>query len=224
MFTNVLLTAHLPALRIAHTEMPRLGGCGVGSVVALESGADDWDGSAILLGLGDLSPIVWETRVYRHRLQWCTSCSRGVALAVDAYNQAVTVAKVRHARRVWIRRFLPSMPPCHVQVKSRSSAQLLNSLQSETPMQLPLTSPGLTSMSTTDRRKGVAQLTVHIPDAAARTPPPTSRSRWSTLEFRLYALAFAVVVPLMVWVPISLSSGQSLSSSLRREPSFTLVS
>ncbi|KAJ9110167.1 hypothetical protein QFC20_003019 [Naganishia adeliensis] len=61
-------------------------------------------------------------------------------------------------------------------------------------------------MSTTDRRKGVAQLTVHIPDAAARTPPPTSRSRWSTLEFRLYALAFAVVVPLMVWVPISLSS------------------
>lgn len=70
-------------------------------------------------------------------------------------------------------------------------------------------------MSTPDRRKGVAQLTVHIPEAAARTPPPASRSRWSTLEFRLYALVFAVVVPLMVWVPISLSSGEYLPALLQ---------
>jgi hypothetical protein len=72
MFANVPLTAHLPALRIAHTEMPRLGRRGVGSLVALEPGADDWDGSPVLFGLG---PVVRE-RVYRHRLEWRMSCSR----------------------------------------------------------------------------------------------------------------------------------------------------
>jgi hypothetical protein len=90
-------------------------------------------------------------------------------------------------------------------------------------MQLPLTLPGLTSMSPTDRRKGVAQLTVHIPDAAARTPSTTSRSRWSTLEFRLYALAFAIVVPLMVWIPVKLSSGQSMSWSSYRIVVYALL-
>lgn len=79
-------------------------------------------------------------------------------------------------------------------------------------------------MSTPDRRKGVAQLTVHIPEAAARTQPATSRSRWSTLEFRLYALVFALVVPLMVWVPISLSDRESLPFVVAARIVLTLVS
>lgn len=79
-------------------------------------------------------------------------------------------------------------------------------------------------MSAPDRRKGVAQLIVHIPEAAARTPLATSRSRWSTLEFRLYALVFAVVVPLMVWVPISLSDGKSLPFVVASRIVLTLIS
>ena len=57
---------------------------------------------------------------------------------------------------------------------------------------------------------GITQLTVDIP--SSYKPPPdnvTSRypSRWRTPEFYLYAVVFAVVVPIMFWLPMSLSSG-----------------
>ncbi|KAJ9109716.1 hypothetical protein QFC19_001946 [Naganishia cerealis] len=72
----------------------------------------------------------------------------------------------------------------------------------------------------TDRRRGVTQFTVHIPDANTNASTLTtsaelygkstrSASRWSSLEFKIYGLIFAVVVPLMVWVPIRLSQGKS---------------
>jgi hypothetical protein len=67
----------------------------------------------------------------------------------------------------------------------------------------------------TDRRKGVTQFTVHIPEAEIRrgTPaPPTTKPRWSTLEFRLYAVAFAIVVPLMVWVPLKLGDSKQTAN------------
>ena len=35
-----------------------------------------------------------------------------------------------------------------------------------------------------------------------------SKSRWNTWEFYLYGLVFATVVPVMCWVPISLSQGE----------------
>lgn len=82
-------------------------------------------------------------------------------------------------------------------------------------MDLPLTAPGndpaMHNARLTDRRKGVTQFTVHIPDADLRRgspSPPTTRARWSTLEFRIYAVVFAIVVPLMVWVPYKLSDSE----------------
>ncbi|KAF8193374.1 glycerol transporter [Pholiota molesta] len=62
------------------------------------------------------------------------------------------------------------------------------------------------------RARGIARLTVHIPSAFrantakavsgdSKTPP-----RWNTLEFRLYYVVAAVVIPLMAWIPISLSN------------------
>lgn len=89
-------------------------------------------------------------------------------------------------------------------------------------MDLPLTTTGIDPVMhdgrLTDRRKGVTQFTVHIPDADARrgTPlPPTTKARWSTLEFRVYALIFVIVVPLMVWVPYKLSDSEQRSWTTR---------
>ncbi|KAK4688045.1 membrane-bound O-acyltransferase GUP1 2, partial [Tremellales sp. Uapishka_1] len=53
----------------------------------------------------------------------------------------------------------------------------------------------------------VTRFTVDIPGSATRNiendePPPP---RWDTWEFRFYAVAFVVVVPLMVWWPMNLS-------------------
>jgi hypothetical protein len=53
--------------------------------------------------------------------------------------------------------------------------------------------------------------------AGSTTQRRASPSRWNTLEFYLYALVFAVAVPWMCWVPISLSLGKTVMqvSSLR---------
>jgi len=51
----------------------------------------------------------------------------------------------------------------------------------------------------------IVKLTVDVPSShqpqAADTTP-----RWKTPEFLFYYLVFAVVVPVMVWIPIALSS------------------
>lgn len=70
-----------------------------------------------------------------------------------------------------------------------------------------------------DRRKGITKLTVNIPStsssAVGRGNSSTSRelkthpSRWKTPEFMFYGVAFLVVVPLMVWIPIQLSQSTS---------------
>lgn len=58
-----------------------------------------------------------------------------------------------------------------------------------------------------DARSGITRLTIDIPDSQRSTAKPSSQgSRWSTTEFRFYALCFALVVPCLVWVPIGLSS------------------
>ncbi|KAI0729251.1 MBOAT-domain-containing protein [Fomitopsis betulina] len=59
-----------------------------------------------------------------------------------------------------------------------------------------------------DKRTGIVKLTIdipssHRPQVAARPHPPP---RWRTPEFVFYGLMFCIVVPIMVWVPISLSS------------------
>ncbi|KAF9475454.1 MBOAT-domain-containing protein [Pholiota conissans] len=58
--------------------------------------------------------------------------------------------------------------------------------------------------------QGIARLTVHIPsafraNAAGRTGLGTT-PRWSTLEFKVYYVVALVALPLMAWIPISLSS------------------
>ncbi|KAI0636277.1 MBOAT-domain-containing protein [Trametes polyzona] len=61
--------------------------------------------------------------------------------------------------------------------------------------------------------KGLARLTVTIPSSynpqvkAAQHPLP----RWRTPEFMVYYVVFAVVVPVMVWIPYQLSSPSHLN-------------
>jgi hypothetical protein len=93
-------------------------------------------------------------------------------------------------------------------------------------LELPLITPGRlrsndpatmsVPKSPVDRRSGPTKFTVNIPESYP--PPATAQqtytlkpkaSRWSTLEFRIYAVIFAIVVPLMVWVPIRLSNCKS---------------
>ena len=56
--------------------------------------------------------------------------------------------------------------------------------------------------------KGIARLTVHIPSAFRQKMPynvGVSPSRWSTAEFKFYYVVALFVIPLMVWIPMSLS-------------------
>lgn len=58
-------------------------------------------------------------------------------------------------------------------------------------------------------RRGIIALTVDIPSSHPRQSQPAERppARWRTPEFLFYALVFIVIVPVMVWIPITLSSG-----------------
>ncbi|KAF9231522.1 MBOAT, membrane-bound O-acyltransferase family-domain-containing protein [Melanogaster broomeanus] len=67
-----------------------------------------------------------------------------------------------------------------------------------------------------ESRRGITALTVHIPDSTkarqinGTRPPP----RWKTPEFFFYYLTVAVVIPFMVWVPITLSSSTHVNYPL----------
>lgn len=53
----------------------------------------------------------------------------------------------------------------------------------------------------------ITDLTINIPGSTRRAgaddPPP---ARWRTPEFMFYGLVFAIVVPMLIWWPIKLSS------------------
>ncbi|KAF9525815.1 MBOAT, membrane-bound O-acyltransferase family-domain-containing protein [Crepidotus variabilis] len=70
-------------------------------------------------------------------------------------------------------------------------------------------SPATRSSEQSSGRKaeGVARLTVHIPSAFKENDNKKEipKARWNTLEFRFYYLVALISVPLMVWVPVSLS-------------------
>ncbi|KDQ59021.1 hypothetical protein JAAARDRAFT_33744 [Jaapia argillacea MUCL 33604] len=55
---------------------------------------------------------------------------------------------------------------------------------------------------------GIISMTIEIPSSsrAARSPETRPPARWKTPEFAFYELAFLIVVPIMIWIPISLSS------------------
>ncbi|KAF8213891.1 MBOAT, membrane-bound O-acyltransferase family-domain-containing protein [Mycena galopus ATCC 62051] len=49
-------------------------------------------------------------------------------------------------------------------------------------------------------------LTVHIPERVRALPQEPAPSRWKTLEFRIYAVFIFVIVLIMGWIPMILSS------------------
>jgi hypothetical protein len=72
----------------------------------------------------------------------------------------------------------------------------------------PLTAFEFESELRPRNRKGITVLTVDIPSSNRIPTPDEGRppSRWKTLEFALYYAVFLTVIPIMVWVPVDLSS------------------
>lgn len=62
----------------------------------------------------------------------------------------------------------------------------------------------LSGQSTT--QNGSAPTTAGTSTASTKPPRGAKRGRWHTLEFKFYYLVFAIAVPLMVWVPVRLST------------------
>ncbi|KAK1230552.1 glycerol transporter [Marasmius sp. AFHP31] len=85
---------------------------------------------------------------------------------------------------------------------------------------LPITSPtaqkfdhrqlSLASEVIPKKRMKLVDLTVDIPSSSRTTSIPNeaarSPSRWRSLEFKVYYVVAALVVPIMVWIPVSISS------------------
>lgn len=59
-------------------------------------------------------------------------------------------------------------------------------------------------------KRSVTDLTISTPGSKARPEVDAAPSRWVTTEFKVYYAVFAIVVPLMVWIPIRLSLGKLL--------------
>lgn len=57
-------------------------------------------------------------------------------------------------------------------------------------------------------RMRLVDLTVSIPSTNSKTPLDEAKppERWKTLEFRIYMVVACIVLPIMAWIPISLSS------------------
>lgn len=55
--------------------------------------------------------------------------------------------------------------------------------------------------------KGIARLTVHISSSFRQKMPYNVGvpSRWSTAEFKFYYVVAFLVIPVMIWIPMSLS-------------------
>ncbi|KAF8903744.1 MBOAT, membrane-bound O-acyltransferase family-domain-containing protein [Gymnopilus junonius] len=70
------------------------------------------------------------------------------------------------------------------------------------------------SASEAPKAKGIARLTVHIPSAFKRNAARSSFNetrvppRWNTLEFRFYYLVALFAIPVMIWLPVSLSQAE----------------
>ena len=59
------------------------------------------------------------------------------------------------------------------------------------------------------QKRSITDLTIDIPGSNARTDVPVQPSRWRTTEFKFYGLVFALVVPLLYYWPMRLSSSAS---------------
>lgn len=54
--------------------------------------------------------------------------------------------------------------------------------------------------------------------STAPSVPVAKPPRWQTLEFRVYALVFLIMVPVMVWVPVQLSNRKFQCSARTQDP------
>ncbi|KAJ7774096.1 MBOAT, membrane-bound O-acyltransferase family-domain-containing protein [Mycena olivaceomarginata] len=59
---------------------------------------------------------------------------------------------------------------------------------------------------TESKHMRLIDLTVHIPDRSRALPQEPAPSRWRTAEFRIYAVFIFIIVLIMGWIPITLSS------------------
>ncbi|KAF8588242.1 MBOAT-domain-containing protein [Ramaria rubella] len=76
-----------------------------------------------------------------------------------------------------------------------------------TPLHLQLEEEKESQWSSSWRKRGITSLTVETPTRTRFTADePLPKARWRTPEFILYALVFAVAIPMMVRVPMRLSS------------------
>ena len=74
----------------------------------------------------------------------------------------------------------------------------------------PLEIEGLVNRKEASR---IVKLTVDIPSShQPRTTDTTPR--WKTPEFFFYYVVFIVVIPVMVWIPVTLSSRESMCSTV----------
>ena len=75
--------------------------------------------------------------------------------------------------------------------------------------------PSTPAISSQPRPKpNLTDLTISTPSSSKssleRTPGP---SRWRTTEYKIYGIIFALVVPLMIYIPINYSSSEDESFS-----------
>lgn len=76
------------------------------------------------------------------------------------------------------------------------------------PLQLQLEEDVTFRNSSSWRKRGITSLTLETPTRTTFTPDgvkPPGKARWRTLEFIIYALVFAVAIPVMIRVPMRLS-------------------
>ncbi|EPQ53946.1 MBOAT-domain-containing protein [Gloeophyllum trabeum ATCC 11539] len=75
-------------------------------------------------------------------------------------------------------------------------------MSGEVALQMP------TDLRSVSALEGVIRLTVDVPASASRGVSGRKRpaARWRTPEFILYEVLFVIVVPILVWVPVKLSS------------------
>ena len=68
-----------------------------------------------------------------------------------------------------------------------------------------LSPPGLEDLANAKRSSRIVKLTVDIPSSHHAQTTDTA-PRWKTVEFFFYYAVFIMVAPMMVWIPIALSS------------------
>lgn len=77
------------------------------------------------------------------------------------------------------------------------------------PIHSPVTVPQFETVDHTTTRPamGLTGLTVDIPSSTSKRPDEKRpAARWSSLEFKVYYALACIVIPIMVWIPVSLSS------------------